>query len=266
MRIFLLGGVLVLPAAGCATKGDLRELQTSIQRMEREQEEILSRIALTLDALQDSVSSQADVVFGLRGDVNQQLLDMQEQLITLQELTGQSQRNLAAIRDQFESQRNRLALPPSRGDPEAGGGGDEARPEGPGAGGPGAASGGRAEELYNAAVSQFNRGSFSTSRRAFEQFLQAYPAHSLAPGAHYYLAEILVQEGRYQEAIDGFLRIPEMFPRASRVPDALYRVGVLHLQELDDPEGARRFLERVVNSYPDAGVANLARERLREIN
>ena len=106
---------------------------------------------------------------------------------------------------------------------------------------------------------------FTTARRAFERFLQAYPNHSLAADARYFLAEIMVQEGRYQEAVEAFLRIPEMYPTSSRVPEALYRAGVLNLEELDDPEEARRHLERVVNSYPDSGVANLARERLQEI-
>jgi tol-pal system protein YbgF len=96
------------------------------------------------------------------------------------------------------------------------------------------------------------------------QFLQTYPNDALAPDAHYYLADILVQENRLDEAIRAFLRVPELFPTAQKVPEAFYRVGILYL-ELNQREDARAYLERVVNSYPESGAAVLARERLAQI-
>lgn len=249
--------------AGCATKGDLRDLQTEVRRLNQRQDSLLREVRVLLEANQDSLRGQGDVLFDIRGALGQQLADIQSQLATLQELTGQTQRNLAALRDQLEARRGGFGQPAAQpGDSlEEGGGAQEggAPPEQqPRAGG--------AEELYNAGITQFNRGSFLTARRAFERFLQTYPTHSLAPDAHFYLAQTLVQEGRFQEAVESFQRIPEMFPGSSRVPQALYRIGILYLEELDDVQEARRHLERVVNSYPDSGVAELAQERLDEIN
>lgn len=123
---------------------------------------------------------------------------------------------------------------------------------------------GGAMEMYSAAVTQFNNGSLSTARRAFEQFLRDYEYDALAPDAHYYLADILVQEERLDEAVQGFLRIPELFPTSNRVPDAYYRVGVAYI-ELGQLDDARVYLERVVNSYPDSDSAAAAQERLNEI-
>ncbi len=99
---------------------------------------------------------------------------------------------------------------------------------------------------------------------AFQQFLREYPNDALAPDAHYYLADILVQENQLGEAAAAFLRIPELFPTAGRVPEAWYRVGVTYiaLNQLDD---ARVYLTRVVNSYPGTDAATAARERLAEI-
>jgi tol-pal system protein YbgF len=124
---------------------------------------------------------------------------------------------------------------------------------------------GGADDLYNAALTAFNRGNNTTARMAFERFLTAYPNHAMAPHAKYYLADILTQENRLDEAIDAFLEITELFPTAERVPFALYRIGVLYI-ELEDLEQGRIYLQRVVNTYPDSGAALVARERLEEIS
>jgi tol-pal system protein YbgF len=127
-----------------------------------------------------------------------------------------------------------------------------------------ATMGSDAESIYNAAVTQFNRGSLATARTAFQQFLQAFPTHRLASDAHYYLADILVQEDRVEDALDAFLEIPELFPTAAKVPDAMYRAALLQI-ELGRTAEARSTLERVVNTYPSSGVATLARDKLNEI-
>ena len=261
-RAFVGGGLLfillALGLSGCATKRDLKDLSAEIRTLAARQDSAFIRLAaLTLEG-QDSLSrDQYESMVQLRGEVNMRFLGIEEQLITLQELTGQSQRNIASLRDQFETRRDQLAAPPPVVRDSAAGevmGEDIAAPR---AGG--------ADELYNAALTQFRRGSNSTARMAFERFLTAYPNHSLAPHAKYYLADILAQENRLDEAIAAFLEITELFPTAERVPFALYRVGVLYI-ELEDLDQARSYLERVVNTYPDSGAALVARERLAEIS
>jgi len=118
--------------------------------------------------------------------------------------------------------------------------------------------------MYNVAATHFNRGAISTARMAFRQFLQEYPNDELAPDAHYFLADILVQEERYDEAIQAFLEIRSLYPAAQRVPQAVYRVGTTYIDlgQLDD---ARVYLDLVVNSWPDTDAASAARDRLNEI-
>ena len=250
--------LLALGLSGCATKRDLKDLSTEIRTLTARQDSAFIRLAaLTLEG-QDSLSrDQYEAMVQLRGEFNMRFLGIEEQLITLQELTGQSQRNIAALRDQFETRRDQLAAPPPVVQDSAAGevmGEDIAAPR---AGG--------ADELYSAALTHFHRGANSTARKAFERFLTAHPHHSMAPHAKYYLADILAQENRLDEAIDVFLEITELFPTAERVPYALYRVGVLYI-ELEDLDQARSYLELVVNTYPDSGAALVARERLEEIS
>ena len=264
-RAFGGGGLLLILLAlglsGCATKRDLKDLQAEIRILASRQDSAFARLAaVTLEGQQDQESltrDQSEAIVQLRGDVNMRFLGIEEQLITLQELTGQSQRNIASLRDQFESRRDRLAAPPPVAQEGAAGdvmGEEIAAPRAAGA-----------AELYSAAVTQFNRGMSTTARTAFTRFLTAYPNHPLASEAKFYLADILVQENRLDEAIEAFREITELFPTAARAPFALYRIGVLYI-ELEDLDQARSYLQRVVNTYPDSGAALVARERLEEIS
>lgn len=245
-RAALAALALALPLGGlggCVMKSDVEAMQAQIRDLQVRQDSMYQRLARLGLAVRDSVRVNSRILHEMRGDVAIQLVDIQDQLITLQELTGQSQRNLAALRDQLESQRR--AVPTAETVAGEEGGAD-------------------AVEMYNAGVTQFNRGSFQTARRAFEQFLQAYPSHRLAPDAQFYLADILVQENRLEDAVAAFLRIGELWPSSNKVPDSLYRLGLIEL-ELGNEGRARTYLQRVVNTYPDHPSAMLAREKLREI-
>jgi tol-pal system protein YbgF len=127
-----------------------------------------------------------------------------------------------------------------------------------------AGAGGNAEQLWAVAREQHQRGSFSTAQRAYAQFLEEYPSHPLAPEAHFFLADILAQQDRPEDAIDAFLEIQRLYPTASRVPDALFRVAILQ-RDLGNTGEARTTLERIINTYPDAPMALLARDLLEEI-
>ena len=95
-------------------------------------------------------------------------------------------------------------------------------------------------------------------------FLADYPDHRLAPSAQFFLADVYEQELRLDEAVEVFLRIPELYPTDDRVPVALYRAGAIFaLQE--NVQEAVRYLETVVNTYPDSDAADLAQELLQEI-
>ncbi len=252
----LIGLSLVLILGACATKGDVRELREDMRALADRQERLLNELERLHWVTQDSIRQQSRMLTGIRGEMNQRILDVQDQVIELQALTGQSQQVLAGLRDQLEDQRRQAAQPA------------------PGTGGqpwwmwdaedadPGDAEGAR--ELFNAAVTQFNRGSLGTARRAFEDFRERFPDHQLTPDVRYFLAEIQAQEGDREEAIEGFLRIQELHPTAVRVPDALLRVGELYL-EGEEYELAEEYLERVVNTYPDTDAADAAEERLRDL-
>lgn len=258
---WLLLALLGLTLSGCATKRDLRDLQTEIQALAEQQRNALGQIEGLNLAVQDTLREQSDALYESRGEILRLLRQVEQQLITLQELTGQNQRALTMLRDLVESGRAPSMPPTVRTDPPGEGQvlDPTFEPE------PQLDPSEAAVETYNAAVRAFNRGNIGSARRAFNEFLQRYPNDPLAPDANFYLADLLVQENRLEEAVSAFLRIGELYPTAEKVPDSLYRVGVIYIamEEYDD---AKQYLQRVVNSYPNSGAAVLAQERLAEIS
>ncbi len=245
--------------AGCATKGDMRTLHNELQTLAARQDSLISQLRRETLSTQDTLRTQSDQLFDFRGDIGRQLQQIAQTLSRLEALTGENQRGIVSLRDQFANLRTGAATTrPTLGDsapatPGGGGGAEQV-----------AGAGGNAEQLWGVAREQHQRGSFATAQRAYRQFLQDYPSHGLAPDAHFFLADILAQQDRPQDAIAAFLEIQRLYPTAARVPDALYRVAILQRQLGNNAE-ARATLERIINTYPDAPMAMLARDLLEEI-
>lgn len=247
----VLTAIAVASLGGCATKGDLRNLRVEIRALSVRQDSLLALLRRETLQTQDTVREQARSLFDFRGEITRQLREINDGLTRLEAMVGENQRGIVGMRDQMANLRRTP--------------GTQTQVEGAPPGGEEAAGvGSDAESIYNAAVAQFNRGSLATARTAFQQFLQAFPTHRLAPDAHFYLADILVQLDRAEDALDAFLEIPQLFPTAAKVPDAMYRAALLQI-DLGRTAEARATLERVVNTYPASGVATLARDKLREI-
>ena len=256
------GGVLLvtttlLLSAGCAMKGDVKRLQDEVAGQAARQEAQLRELSADIEALQDSLEVQSaianEMVVDTRGGIARELRDIQTQLSQLTALTGQIQRSMVLMSQRLQAEGGGVTTSPRRANPDSlrallGHGGNPAA----------------ADETYEAAVVQFNRGSLNTARMAFSRFLEDYPDHRLAPSAQFYLGDILFQENRLDQAIEEFLRVGQLSPTADQVPVALYRIGLIY-EIQGNVETARTYLERVVNSYPDSGVADLARDLLEDI-
>ncbi len=244
----LLALVPCVLVAGCATKGDVRGLQEEIRELYSQQQLLLGQLRT---AQTDQEVRLIELTLDLRderGDIARQLAGITDQLLTVQELSGLSQQQLAGLRDQLERDRAQMRFAPT----------DGLLP------GTVPAAGDQAGELYTAALTQLQRGSLGAARLGFQQVVDQFGSHELAPEARYYLAEILEREGSPEDAIEAFLEIQEFHPTADRVPDALYRIGLIHL-ELGNPDDAEQFFERVVNTWPDSDASELARSELRDL-
>jgi tol-pal system protein YbgF len=240
---------------GCAMKGDIRVLQEELRAMAARQDSLVTQLRMEALQTQDTLRTQGDQFFDFRGDISRQLQQISQSLVRLEALAGENQRGLTAVRSQLSSMGAGGGAPrPTTTGPTTPGGGERLVGGG----------GGDADELYAVAREQQNRGSLNSAARAFEQFVAEHPADPRVPDAHFFLADILSQQDRPEEALAKFQEVQQLFPTAPRVPQALYRIAELQ-QELGRIDQARATLERIVNTYPDDLVAQLAREKLREI-
>lgn len=252
----LVASAAALTLGGCAMKGDVRDLQSEIRTLAARQDSLLAELRAAMVSAQDTIRTQSDQMFDFRGELNRQLREMNESLRTLQALAGENQRAIAGMRDQLGGGRPGVtSVPPvSGGDPAAAGDAEQIVPGATGSAG----------QQFDAALALLDRGSLNTAARAFQEFLQAHPNDARAVDAHFYLADILWQQDRPEEALSAFQQIPTLFPTADRVPDALFRIARIQL-DMGDTESAKTTLQRIVNTYPSSTVAMLARDALEEI-
>jgi tol-pal system protein YbgF len=245
----------VAALSGCATKSDLRDLEDEIHALAARQDSVLTELRRETMSTQDTIRTQTDQIFDFRGEITRQLQLIQQSQTRLEAIAGENQRGIATLRGQAVSGRppttgGGLQLADSAGRPS----GNETV----------AGTGGNAAQLWAVARDQHQRGSLSTAQRAYEQFLKENPNDPLAPDAHFYLADILSQQNRPEDALEAFQEIQRLYPTSDKVPDSLYRIAVLQHQ-MGKNDDAKATCQRIINTYPDATSALLARDLLAEI-
>lgn len=254
---------LALATGACfATRNDVRILQEDVAavraatlRADSARAAQLAQVATTLRAVTDSVRSANERVSRWQANAAGDLRSIQEQLLQIQELTGQSASRLTDLRREMEERNAQMApspvAPPSMP-------GDTTRPPQTAAqpAGPGPAT------LYRLAFDQMSRGSHSTARTGFQDLLTQYPNSDLAPDAQYYIGETLQAEGNTTAADSVFTLVVSKYPSAPRAATALYKHG-LFLQRAKRDREARQVFQSVIDKYPRSDEAALAREQLR---
>ena len=256
--------ILVLGlCSGCALRGDVRkvELQVEALRSEMARSDSARRVerdslARVLVAVQATISAEQNALVQIRGDIRSDLQAVQQQLMALQELTGQSQQRLSELR-------SRLSNPPPAAPPPVdtttGGSAPTAAPAAP-SGGSGSVG---PDQMYDLTMQQYRRGSFTTARLGFREFLRLYPNDDRASDALYYVGESFAPENP-DSASAVYQDVVKRFPNSPRAPSALYKLGLL-AQQRGDKAGARTFFARVLAGYPRSDEANLARDRLQAL-
>lgn len=246
--------------AGCALRGDVRkvELQVEALRSEMARGDSARRVerdslARVLAALQATLAAEQNALVQIRGDIRSDLQAVQQQLGSLQELTGQSQQRLSELR-------SRLANPAPAPAPAPV---DTTGAAPPVTAAPQPAAGPGADQMYDLTLQQYRRGSFTTARLGFREFLRQYPDDEHAPDAYYYIGESFAAENP-DSAAAVYQEVVKRYPNSPRAPSALYKLGLL-AEQRGDKAAARTFYARVLAGYPRSDEANLARDKLQTL-
>jgi tol-pal system protein YbgF len=252
--------VVAAGLVGCVSKSDVQLVQGEVALLRAETlRRDSTRAAQLGEVLQiqrqimDSLSASRRAVGQLKGDISSDLYNIQQQLVQLQELTGQSQQRLSELRTQLEARGAQIETTSPSGAPAPG---DTAQPSG------GAASA-SADQMYEASLAQLRRGSTSTARLGLREMLRNYPTSSRAPDALYFIGQSYAAESP-DSAAEYYTQVVDKYGTSARAPSALYNLGLLAERRKDNAK-AKDAYQRVVQKYPQSDEAALARDRLKAL-
>ncbi len=270
----------LVSSAGCfATREDVRILQGDLRTMHEEtlradsaRAAQLSLIANRLVQVDDSVRALGTRVLRLQALTREDAYNIQQYLIQIQELTGQSQRRILDLRAELESRNQSMPVEtPPPGAAAASPGTTPARPQPtpprgqtpapaaapqPSADQPGPA------QLLQLSLAQLRRGSPGTARAGLEELITQYPTSDLVPQAVYYLGETYAAQGDLARADSIFVEVYTRHPRSTQeASTAMYKHAV-YLEEQGNATEARRVFQQVLQQYPRTDAAQLAQSRL----
>lgn len=236
----LLAGVAL---GGCALRSDVRRLEEQLTTMQDEdarrdsaQAAQLAQVIALQQQANDSLAAVQAALRSFRGETVGQLYEVQKQLLQVQELAGQSTRRLNELRGDLDARGQQLGG--ATGDPSA-------------------------VQMYEASLQQLRRGSTSTARAGFRQFLEQYPTATEAPDALYFIGESFGTEAPDSAAVY-YGQVVERYPNSVRSASALYRLGAL-AESARDTSAARGYYQRLISKYPTSNEAALARDRLKAL-
>jgi tol-pal system protein YbgF len=235
---------MVMLASGCATKSDMRDLSMELGSIRAHQDSLYREIQRQNRQLADSVRSGAELTRTTRAQLSNQIRQLNEVVISLQQLLGQTQQRIAELRERAEQADASRQQPAAQPQPDAN-----------------AAS---AEELYRTGAAKLQEKSAASARIAFEQFLTQYPQHERAADAQFGLAETYALDEEWADAVAQFVRVAEAHPTSARAPEALYRAGQISEDRKRTTE-ARTYYQRVVQRYGNSPSARLAQQRLNRL-
>ena len=230
----------------------MRSLRSSIAHSDTAQRMKTDSAMMLVARVTDSLRALSTRVNNFQGSVSGELFEIGRQLLTIQELTGQSQRRLQELRAEWEQTRSQANAAPA---PAATAPGDTshaaaAQPQGPGP-----------YQLYMLALGQLRQGSYGAARQGFQDLLTQYPTFEDAPAALTYIGESFARERNEAAADSVYQLVVTKYPQSAQAPNALYKRALL-LKGAGKEQEARVLLQRIVKEYPRSDEASLAGDLL----
>ena len=240
-------------------QNDLASLRAQNQLADSVRRTQLDHVIVQLASVNDSLAQLNSRSTRSLGDIRQDLYGMSQQLIQIQQLTGQSQTRLQELRAKLEQRAPNAVPVPAPAAPTAGGAtspNDTTRAT--------AAAGPGPNELFELALNQLHRGSTNTARAGFQDLLQKYPNADIAPDAQFYLAQAQELAGEMAAADSGYQLVVSRYPTSPRAATALYKhATILEASGKTDP--AKAAFQDVISKYPQSDEAVLAKDQLRQL-
>jgi tol-pal system protein YbgF len=251
--------VLPLVLGGCffATKSDFDKLQQDIivaragsSAADSVQRAYLVEVSRSVRTVSDSLNALSKRVNSLRTATEADMAAMKEDISQLQDLSGQSERQLRDMRAAVEEKTAQPDVAPPTDSSVSNAGAP--------AGGPGPA------QLLQVGRDQLLKGGNVSARAAFAQLIAKYPKSDLVPEAMFYTAQAYAAERNADAADAEYAALITRYPNSPRVPTAMYK-RALQMQSTKKTAEAKRLFQEIIKRFPRSDEAALADERLQSI-
>ena len=110
---------------------------------------------------------------------------------------------------------------------------------------------GDSREQYRSAVAAYKAGQYADAEALFKAYIEANKGASNVPDALFYIGETYMQRARPREAAEQYLKVSTQYPRSSRAPESMVRLG-LALAKLGNNDQACATFAEVAKRYPSA--------------
>jgi tol-pal system protein YbgF len=148
--------------------------------------------------------------------------------------------------------------PPSQGNAGAASAG--AAPSATG-GQTGAAQDSGEKYAYDSSMALYNDGKYNDAMSGFKKFLEQYPKSDLAGNAQFWIGECLMDVKDYEQAILAFEDVIKKYPKNIKVANAMLRQAIAFL-EINDKTSSTVLLKKVIKQFPKSNEAKLAQKKL----
>jgi len=117
------------------------------------------------------------------------------------------------------------------------------------------------QKNYGEAKSSLAQGYFDQAKAGFSAFVERYGDQPLAGPALFWLGEIAAVQGDYRAAAKAYIETLKRFPKGSKAPEAMVRLGAA-LNAMGDKAEDCRTLKAFSGQYPKASAAVRARAKI----
>jgi tol-pal system protein YbgF len=121
------------------------------------------------------------------------------------------------------------------------------------------------QRLWASSYGDYAAGNYSLAVQGFQSYLAYFPKSPQAHEAQLLIGESLFLEKKDAEAVTAYDRVIAAYPRSASVPQAYYKRGEA-LARLGERDRARESYETLIKEYPNSDAANLAKQRLDNLN
>jgi len=240
--------------SGSALAGKISDLETEVIALKNRINELEEREERFYKAVEELKAENQDL--------RKQLADLRAESGSLLQQLGQIQALVRELNDRIAKLEAPLAsglAKPTMQEGDTTSGDAQAPSNKPGGNSPPSAQ--SLKEIYELGLNYFKEGKYDSSRAQFEAFIKASADDPYAGNARFWIGECYYQEKDYKRAILEYDRVQKEYPNSTKVPPALYKMGIC-FEHLGKKTEAGAVYKDLISRFPKSEEANKAKVQL----